>query len=147
MWDLAGVHRFKEEYNEAEKLYSEALQIRTEIGDRRGRGLAVWGLAQVHRARREYKEAIKLFSEAKQTFIDAGDKDWISVTVMDLAQTNHMGGHFGEAISFYMEASEVLEETRNSRRATYALENAANIRKMLIEVPADAAERVEAGED
>lgn len=57
---LAEVQRFRRECNKATTLYSEAMQICTDIGDELGRATALYGLAKVHRRQGDYGEAIEL---------------------------------------------------------------------------------------
>lgn len=61
-------------YKKAASLYSEALEIHTDLGDRRGRADTLCALADVYQRQRLYNHAIPLYSEALEIRTDLGDR-------------------------------------------------------------------------
>ncbi|KAG8959866.1 hypothetical protein FRC05_007225 [Tulasnella sp. 425] len=129
LWGLAEVHRGRNEYSQAVTFYSEALQIYTDIGHRPGRADALWGLAEVHRLRDEYSQAIQLLSEALQISMDIGDRYGRAWTLTCLATVHRDQEDHSNAIRFYSEAAQVFEQIGNTQDATYASNQAAQLRR------------------
>ncbi|KAG8932156.1 hypothetical protein FRC01_000204 [Tulasnella sp. 417] len=108
-------------YSEAIELYSQALQIYTDVGDRGERALTMWGLAEVHRNRREYDEAINLCSEASQIYTDVGDRQERARTLFSLAEAYRSQAQYSEARKLYAESLQVYTNMGNKEGRGIAL--------------------------
>ncbi|KAG9033335.1 hypothetical protein FS837_002494, partial [Tulasnella sp. UAMH 9824] len=98
------------EYEEAFPLYSEVLEIYTDLNDKKARADALWGLAEVHRLRREYEEAIPLYYKAWEICSDIGDRQGKAAALLGLADTRHDQGDDGDDL--YQQVAEILEQSR-----------------------------------
>ncbi|KAG9018295.1 hypothetical protein FRB90_011625 [Tulasnella sp. 427] len=104
---LSNVHRRCGEYVKSAKLFSEALQIYLDVGDR--------GLAEVRRMRDEYDEAVKHYSEVLQISIDIGDRNGKVVALSGLAEAYHKQNNHEEAVRLYSEALQIHNDIGDQR--------------------------------
>lgn len=68
-------------------LYSEVLQIRIDIDDRRDRADALSGLADIHRHQDHHNDAISLYEEAAKIFEQSGHVDAAADALKKAADT------------------------------------------------------------
>lgn len=69
---LARVHFSQQKYSQAITLFSEALEICTDIGDRYGRAFSLSCLGDVHRDQGNHGDAIGPYTEAAEVFEQIG---------------------------------------------------------------------------
>ncbi|KAG9013429.1 hypothetical protein FRB90_006050 [Tulasnella sp. 427] len=100
---LANVHLRQNAYDEALKLYSDALQIRIDIGDKVGSAVPLWGLAQVHLMHNHYDEAAKLYSDVLQIGTDVGDRAGRASALGGLADIYRRQNEYDKAVKLYSE--------------------------------------------
>ncbi|KAG8945401.1 hypothetical protein FRC04_000852 [Tulasnella sp. 424] len=92
-------------YTKAITLYSEALQIYSDTGNREGRVDPLWGLADVHQVR---SEAIMLSSKALQIRTKTSTKMGQGLCLLGLADIHWLQNEYSEAEAV-MIYSEVLQ--------------------------------------
>ncbi|KAG8969418.1 hypothetical protein FRC05_001053 [Tulasnella sp. 425] len=127
---LAAVHQLRKESSEAIELYSEALQIRTEIGDGPGQASALSSIAQVHQLRKEYNEALVHYSKALQIHTKIGDRPGQASALSSIAQVHQLRTEYSEAIKLYREALEIHTELRDRPGQASALSDIAQVHQL-----------------
>ncbi|KIO25795.1 hypothetical protein M407DRAFT_24852 [Tulasnella calospora MUT 4182] len=118
---LAEMYRLRNEYNKAGPLYSELLEIRpnlrsnqgilldirTDLGDRKGEADALWNLAEMHRLQEDYEEAIPLYSELFEIRTDLGDRQGRADALWSFAELHRLRNEYNKAIPLYSELLEI----------------------------------------
>lgn len=104
------MHKLRSEYGEAINLYSEALQVYTDFGDRRERALTLWGLGEVRRFQHQFSEATDLYMEAVQIFTDVGDLKEKALTLWSLADGYRVQDRYSEASKFFSESRQIYTD-------------------------------------
>ena len=91
---LANLLRTRGQYDEAERLYRESLQVKEQVGDRREVAVTQSSLADLLRTRGQYDEAERLYRESLQVKEQVGDRRSVAVTQSSLADLLRTRGQY-----------------------------------------------------
>ncbi|KAG9018290.1 hypothetical protein FRB90_011620 [Tulasnella sp. 427] len=127
---LANVHRVRGEHGDAVGLFSEVLQIYTDVEDRTGMAPALWGLADVRRIQNRNDEAVKLYSEALQICTDIGDRGGRADALWGLADVHRRLNEYEEAVKLYSEALQIRTDIGDRSGRASALWGLAEVYRM-----------------
>jgi tetratricopeptide (TPR) repeat protein len=107
---LANLHRRLSNWNKAESLYQECLDIETEIGDRAGMATS-WGvLGDIARNRGDYDKAEALYHQALKVFTELGDRAGMATSWIVLGYIARNRGGYDKAEDLYHQALKVFTE-------------------------------------
>ncbi|KAG8924275.1 hypothetical protein FRC00_005282, partial [Tulasnella sp. 408] len=104
-----------------------ALEICTDVKDRKGRADALWGLADVHRRRREYEEAIWLYSDVWEICTDLNDRKGKADALWGLADVHRRRSEYEEAIPLYSEVLKICTALKDRKGRADALWGLADV--------------------
>ncbi|KAG8915243.1 Receptor-interacting serine/threonine-protein kinase 2 [Tulasnella sp. 408] len=104
---LGNMHRLRNDYVNASKLYTEAIRLFTETADSQRKAHNLLGLGHTYRLQSECSEAVKLYSEALEIFTDIGDGEGKADALVNLAHVHMLRDEYDQAAIFYTEALEI----------------------------------------
>ena len=112
----ARISRFVEgDLEAARRQLQGALELRTRLRDRRGRGLALSGLGLIETTAGDHDAAERYLAEARDIFRRAGDRWGIASTLWRTADLAIARGELDDAEAALHEAHAVLRETQRER--------------------------------
>lgn len=107
----------------AEHFYRRALEIRRELGERRGISVGLENLADIARdLHHDYAQAEQLYSEALAIARDLGQEALTAVGLGDLAELEWMRANYDRAVSLARESLAIFERFENKPRIGEQLE-------------------------
>jgi predicted ATPase len=130
-----------------------ALELRTRLGDRRGRGLALSGLGLIETTTGEHDAAEQYLAEARDIFRRAGDRWGIASTLWRTADLAIARNELDDAQAALEEAHAVVRETQRERWIANTLTGLAEVAMLRGDVEgaavllADARDRYAARDD
>jgi predicted ATPase len=130
-----------------------ALELRTRLGDRRGRGLALSGLGLIETTTGEHDAAEQYLAEARDIFRRAGDRWGIASTLWRTADLAIARNELDDAQAALEEAHAVVRETQRERWIANTLTGLAEVATLRGDVEgaavhlADARDRYAARDD
>ncbi|KIO23343.1 hypothetical protein M407DRAFT_27187 [Tulasnella calospora MUT 4182] len=127
LMELGVMHRQQHDYINAAKFFTEALDMHTQMGDSRGRAVALRNLAELHYFRSEYNQALTLYSEALELFTKIGDRLGIAAGLRGLAGVHYDQKEYSKAATFYSEAAQISTDIGDKTGRANALDGLGEI--------------------
>jgi non-specific serine/threonine protein kinase len=110
----------------AEEHYTQALNIRRELGEKRGISVGLENLADLARDyHHDYDRAEQLYREALEIARELGQEALAAVALGDLAELTWMRGEYDRAVSICRESLAIFERFENQPRIGEQLERIA----------------------
>ncbi|GAC1389895.1 MAG: hypothetical protein NVSMB31_06310 [Vulcanimicrobiaceae bacterium] len=111
---------------DAEEYYTQALEIRRELGERRGISVGLENLADIARDyHHDYKRAEELYKEALEVARELGQETLTAVALGDMGELMWMRGEYDRAVSLVRESLAIFERFENQPRIGEQLERIA----------------------
>ena len=111
------------EYRQAIDLYTQALAIYRDIGDRQGEGAALGNLGLCHYSLGEYRQAIDLHTQALAIARDIGDRQGEGAALGNLGNCHLSLGEYRQAIDLHTQALAIARDIGNRQGEGAALGN------------------------
>ncbi|KIO32712.1 hypothetical protein M407DRAFT_101088 [Tulasnella calospora MUT 4182] len=127
LMQLGFMHYQQDDYMNASKFFTEALDMYTQMGDSAGRADALYRLAELHYLRDEFDEALTLYSETLEIRTKIGDREGRAYVLRGLAAVYQGQEEYGKAASFYSEAAQICTEIGDRLGRSYALYGLAEV--------------------
>ena len=108
--DLGNCHLALGEYRQAIDLYTQALAIARDTGDRRGESAALGNLGVCHRVLGEYRQASDLLTQALAIARDTGDRPNESTILGILGESHRVLGEYRQAIDLPTQALAIARD-------------------------------------
>ncbi|KAG8915991.1 hypothetical protein FRC00_012684 [Tulasnella sp. 408] len=99
--EIAAHHLSRDRHVKASLIFTKAMEISANLGDRKGEADALWGLAEVHRLRGEYDDAIRLYNEVLEISTDLGHGEGQFNALRGLSEVHRHRGVYDDAIPLY----------------------------------------------
>ncbi|KDR55004.1 CHAT domain-containing protein, partial [Limnospira platensis] len=107
---LGDIQRNRGNWDEAERLYRQSLDLRTELGDRSGVASS-WGqLGDIQRNRGNWDEAERLYLQCLELRTELGDRSGMASCWGQLGDIQRNRGNWDEAEHLYRQCLEVMTE-------------------------------------
>jgi tetratricopeptide (TPR) repeat protein len=107
---LGSCHLSLGDYRQAIDLYTQALAIDREIGDRQGEGADLTGLGSCHLSLGDYRQAIDLYTQALAIAREIGDRQGEGADLTGLGSCHLSLGDYRQAIDLYTQALAIDRE-------------------------------------
>ncbi|KIO23331.1 hypothetical protein M407DRAFT_27179 [Tulasnella calospora MUT 4182] len=127
---LGYMHKQQDDYMNASRFFTEAMDMYTQMGDSAGRAGALNGLAQVHYLRDEYNDALTLYSEALEIRTKIGDRKGRATVLRGIASVHYYQDKYSTAAEFYSEAAQISTEIDDTAGRSYALDGLAEVYRL-----------------
>jgi tetratricopeptide (TPR) repeat protein len=108
---LANCHHGMGEYRQAIDLYTQALAIDRDTGDRQGEGVDLGGLGLCHYRLGDYRQAIDLNTQALAIARDTGDRQGEGFDLGCLGNCHYSQGDYRQAIDLRTQALAIARDT------------------------------------
>jgi tetratricopeptide (TPR) repeat protein/TolB-like protein len=115
----------------AQEQYTQAANLRRDIGDRRGYATTLRNLAQIETARSDYDAAGKTLTTATTIFESLGDRAGLADAVNDVGVMEESRGRYGHALARYREALALRKELGDRRAEAESLNNVGYANQLL----------------
>ena len=112
---------YQADYDQAEKLCREALELSRSLGDPRGVAEAVTGLALVKRTRGDYGDAEALFQEALSVYEELGDEPGTARTLDRFGIALVLAGEHDRARALFDRSLELFRRLGDSTGVAFGL--------------------------
>ncbi len=103
--------------------FQEALQIRREIGDRRGLADTLIDLGNFHEDRDDRDEALKMYKEALQLEGDLGNEGLQAICLNNIGTVYSEKGQFEDSLAYYQQALQLREKSKVPQDIVEAVHN------------------------
>jgi adenylate cyclase len=110
MIDLGQVHELVGKWDEASRLYQQALTHAEQAGDRRAQAQCRSALGDLLRKRGDYAEASAWLAEARAGFEGLGDQAGVSRVLEEIGEVYRRKGEYSEARAYYDESLRLAEQ-------------------------------------
>ncbi|KAG9041737.1 hypothetical protein FS837_011821 [Tulasnella sp. UAMH 9824] len=108
-----GLHRRQSDYLNASKYFTKALEVYTEVGDRKGTADALYELARIHRFQQEYSQAVLRYTEALGIYSEISDRGGKAIVFWGITEIHRLRDEYSQAITFYSEALQTFTDIGN----------------------------------
>jgi tetratricopeptide (TPR) repeat protein len=98
------------EYRQAIDLFTQALAIFRDIGDRQGEGSVLANLGICYRRLGDYRQAINLYTQALAIFRDIGDRQGEGNALVNLGSCRGSLGDYRQAIDLFTQALAIFRD-------------------------------------
>jgi predicted ATPase/class 3 adenylate cyclase/Tfp pilus assembly protein PilF len=102
------------DYDLAQSLHEECLQIARSIGDRRSMAGAMNNLGLIAKARNKYDRASSLFEEALEINLDMGNRSWEAINYNNLGNVHYDQGDYAGARTLQEQSVALFTELGDS---------------------------------
>jgi tetratricopeptide (TPR) repeat protein len=110
-WGLLGdVERKRGNWDAAESLYRQSLQLRAELGDRAGMAISTGCLGEIAMLKGNLDEAKKLMLDSLKSLTELGDEYKIAESNYDLARLEKQRGNLTLAQQYYDKAKTIYQQ-------------------------------------
>ena len=133
---LGNCHFRLGEYRQAIDLYTQALAIARDIGDRQSEGDALGNLGLCHFRLGEYRQAIDLYTQALAIARDIGDRQGEGAALGNLGLCHSSLGEYRQAIDLHTQALAIARDIGDRQGEGTALGNLGNCHYQPGRVPA-----------
>jgi len=118
------------EYEKAQELYQETLNISKELGDRSGIAKSLHQLGNIAYLRGEYEKAQELYQENLKIKKELGDRSGIAISLHQLGIIAQERGEYAQAVKLVAQAFAIFSEL-GSPEAEIATGTLARLRKKI----------------
>jgi tetratricopeptide (TPR) repeat protein len=108
-------------YEEAEKLYRQSLDIAEKIGDTAGVASSLHQLGIIQQYRGNYEEAEKLYRQSLDIKKEIGDTAGVASSLHQLGMIQEYRGNYEEAEKLYRQSLDILKEIGDTARVASSL--------------------------
>ncbi|MGY1668949.1 tetratricopeptide repeat protein [Geodermatophilus sp. SYSU D00696] len=119
--DLGSSHSLLGDYWQGIALYTQALTILREIGDRNGEGVALGALGNNYYMLDKYRQAIDIVTQALTIAREIGDRSLEGDALRGLGNYYSQLGDYRQAVDLYTQALTILRETGDRYSESFAL--------------------------
>ncbi|MBC8231535.1 tetratricopeptide repeat protein [bacterium] len=120
---LGRFHQFQGDYEVAQNLYTEALQVRREIGDKPGIAALLTNLGIIAENQGAYHEARELHTKSLQIKQELRDKQGIAVSLDHLGVIAESQSLYDEAKQLFTESLQMSQELGDKECIAHSLNN------------------------
>ena len=96
----------------AEKSYHESLQLRREIGDKKGIGVTLMNLGDFYESRGQYDQALKLTKESLQIQHEIGERPYEAACLNNIGWIYLNKGDYDDALTYFERALQLREKLK-----------------------------------
>jgi CHAT domain-containing protein len=135
-WGLLGyIERNRGNWDEAERLYRQSLQIRTELGDRSGMASS-WGvLGDIEKKRGNWDEAERLYRQSLQLRTELGDRSGMATSWGSLGDIERKRGNWDEAERLYRQKLDTCQQLGDRSGMASCWEELGILNQLLNKIP------------
>jgi tetratricopeptide (TPR) repeat protein len=113
LFNLGSLYYAQGKFKEAKKLFQESLEIRRQLGNKKGICMSLTYIARLNFNQGKTKEAEGLYKECLDIRRELGDKGGISAALNNLGFLNFENGKTANSKEFYLEAIKLKTELNN----------------------------------
>ncbi len=110
---LGNIQSNRQNFDEAQQLYQQALSVANRIGNSRLRGSTLLNLAVIKQKMGDLTGAETLYQESLQIGSDTGDKAFLAITMANLGELKMQQGIFNQAFKYLQSATLVSQELQS----------------------------------
>ena len=103
--------------------FQEALQVRREIGDKRGLGDTLIDLGDFYDDRGDHDQALKMYKEALQLQRDLGNESLQAICLNNIGTAYSEKGQYEDALTYYQQALQLREKSKVPQDIVEAVHN------------------------
>jgi len=100
---------------ESLKHYQQSLEIRNEVGDRKGEGVTLNNISKIYKAWGRYDEALVMLQQSLEIRKEVGDRSGEGVTLNNISTLYQDWGRYDEALDALQQSLEIFKETLRSK--------------------------------
>jgi tetratricopeptide (TPR) repeat protein len=126
-WEIGKIRLNQSNYNEAEIVLAEALQIFEGIGDKRGVAKVQIDIANCKRYRGYLEESVDLYEAAKAYFVQTGDDLVVAICEENIAIAYKNLGRYEQALTAYYHVRGIFQAHHEYNRVANSEYNIGNI--------------------
>jgi len=117
------MHEYQGDIPKAISYYHKSLDIREEIGDKRGVAKSLNSIGGILHSQGDFSKAIKYYRKSINLFEGTGDKEGIANGLYSIGSIHHDQGNLTKAISYYHSCLYILEEIGHKEGIASSLNN------------------------
>jgi len=129
--ELGIVYSDMGEYDQAEKIFNECIQISRSIGDKLGEASVLNSLGQIYISRGRYDDALNFCQESLELNQVPGGSRVKAHTLNTIGMIKYRRGKNEEALQYYNESLQIRRDIGNRSLQGYSLTNIGNVYKNL----------------
>jgi tetratricopeptide (TPR) repeat protein len=126
-YELAGLLVTRGDLDRALALYQESLQLKEQLGDKKGKAASLANMAQVFLTRGDLDRALALYQESLQLDEQLGDKQGKAASLHAMAQVFLTRGDLDRALALYQESLQLLEQLGDKKGKAASLHQMAQV--------------------
>ena len=107
---LGDIERYRGNWDEAENLYRQSLELRTELGDRSGMASTWASLGYIQQCRGNWDEAENLYRQSLELMTELGDRSGMTYSWGVLGDIQRKRGNWDEAENLYRQSLDLRTE-------------------------------------
>jgi len=119
--EKANLHYMLGEYKEAEKYYTQSLELFESLGDKQGIAYSLHQLGMLQQDQGNYKEAEKYYTQSLELKKSLEDKQGIARSLGQLGNLQYLQGSYKEAEKYYTQSLELFESLGDKRGIAHSL--------------------------
>ncbi|MBU7010221.1 MAG: tetratricopeptide repeat protein [Theionarchaea archaeon] len=127
LFDLAKVLDALGNYKEAEKYYTQSLELAESLGDKQGIAISLHQLGMLQYGQGNYKEAEKYYTQSLELAESLGDKQGIAISLGQLGNLQEDQGNYKEAEKYYTQSLELTESLGDKQGIASSLHQLGNL--------------------
>jgi tetratricopeptide (TPR) repeat protein len=108
--NLGAVYYSLGQYQEALNFYQQSLEIKREIGDRKGEANSLNNLGNGYDSLGQYQEALNFHQQSLEIEREIGDRNGEANSLINLGLVYYSLGKYQEALNFYQQSLEIKRE-------------------------------------
>jgi tetratricopeptide (TPR) repeat protein len=113
--NLGNVYRSLGQYQEALNFHQQSLEIKREIGNRKGEAASLGNLGNVYRLLGQYQEALNFYQQSLEIFCEigdrnGGDRNGEAASLGNLGSLYESLGQYQEALDFHQQSLKIFCE-------------------------------------
>jgi tetratricopeptide (TPR) repeat protein len=128
-FDLGTILEALGEYKEAEKYYTQSLDLKESLGDKQGIAQSLHQLGNLQERQGNYKEAEKYYTQSLDLKESLGDKQGIAQSLHQLGNLQYIQGNYKEAEKYYTQSLDLKESLGDKQGIAQSLHQLGNLQE------------------